>query len=98
MSLLHLRERIHIPVSVTTFAAAQFLRALPRVRISRAVGRLCEQPLSPRVSRVLERAYVHAYGVNLEEAAPAPGAYQCFDAFFTRRLRAGARRLMAIGW
>jgi phosphatidylserine decarboxylase len=42
---------------------------------------------------VLQRAYVHAYGVNLEEAAPAPDAYRCFDALFTRRLREGARQI-----
>ena len=32
-------------MSVTSFAAAQVLRAIPRVRLSRAVGRLCDKPL-----------------------------------------------------
>ena len=36
---------------------------------------------------------MHAYRVNLDEVAPAPGAYQCFDAFFTRRLREGSRQI-----
>lgn len=78
-------------MSVTTFAAAQLIRALPRVRISRAVGNLCEAPLPGAVSRLVERAYCAAYRVNLEEAVPEPGPYVSFDAFFTRRLRPGAR-------
>jgi phosphatidylserine decarboxylase len=78
-------------VSVASFAAAQLLRALPRVRVSRAVGCLCERPLSPQVSRLLRNAYVHAYGVNMDDVAPEVGEYPCFDAFFTRRLRPEAR-------
>ncbi len=78
-------------MSVTSFAAAQFLRAIPRVRLSRAVGRLCDRPLPPRLSRALETAYVRAYRVNMSEAVPRRGAYTSFDAFFTRTLRAEAR-------
>lgn len=37
------------------------------------------------------RAYSRAYGVNLDEAADCPDGYCSFDAFFTRRLREGAR-------
>jgi phosphatidylserine decarboxylase len=80
-------------VSVTTFAAAQLLRVLPRVRLSRAVGRLCEQTLSPRLSRALQSAYCRAYRVNMDEVAPQEGHYSSFDAFFTRELREGARKL-----
>lgn len=79
------------PVSLRTFAAAQLFRALPRVRISRAVGRLCDRPLPRRVSAPIFRAYGLAYGVNIEEAEPLPGGYPSFDAFFTRSLRPGAR-------
>jgi phosphatidylserine decarboxylase len=78
-------------LSLSTFAAAQLLRALPRVRISRAVGRLCERELPRQVSAPLFSAYCRAYGVNLEEAAPSVGGYSSFDAFFTRTLRDGAR-------
>lgn len=78
-------------MSITTFAAAQLLRALPRVRISRAVGRLCDRGLPPRLALPLVRAYSRAYGVNLAEAAPQEGAYPSFDAFFTRALCTGAR-------
>ncbi len=80
-------------MTVTTFAAAQLLRFVPRVRLSRAVGRLCEQELPPRVADVASKIYARAYGVNLEEADPEQGPYTNFDAFFTRRLRDGARRI-----
>lgn len=77
-------------MSLSTFAAAQLLRALPRVRLSRAVGRLCDRELPSPVAQHLLRVYCRAYGVNLEEAEPC-GGYPSFDAFFTRGLRQGAR-------
>jgi phosphatidylserine decarboxylase len=78
-------------VSFSTFAAAQILRALPRVRISRAVGRLCDRPLPRNVSDPIFRAYCRAYGVNLDEADGSAGGYSSFDDFFTRSLRPGVR-------
>lgn len=78
-------------MGIATYAAAQIIRALPRVRISRAVGRICEQPLPPLVSNAVTRAYCRAYRVNIDEAAPRDAAYPSFDAFFTRPLRDGAR-------
>lgn len=80
-------------MTATSFAALQLLRVLPRVQISRAVGRLCEQPLPPRVSRVMAQAYAAAYGVDMEEARPEPEGYANFDSFFTRQLREGARAI-----
>lgn len=76
---------------VATFAAAQLLRFVPRVRLSRAVGKLCEQELPPKVSDIASAIYARAYGVNLEEAEPISEPYRSFDAFFTRKLRPGAR-------
>jgi phosphatidylserine decarboxylase len=59
--------------------------------LSRIVGRLSDLHL-PRPIRVpLLRAYARAYGVDLEEAELPPSAYTSFNAFFTRRLREGAR-------
>lgn len=78
-------------MSVATFAAAQILRLLPRRHLSRAVGRLCEKPLSPTLSRAVERAYIRAYRVDMSEVVPRDVAYPSFDAFFTRPLRVGAR-------
>lgn len=77
-------------MTVATFAAAQLLKLLPRVRLSQAVGKLCEQPLPAPVSRFVLNAYARAYNVNLAEAEVCDG-YPCFDDFFTRRLRPGVR-------
>jgi phosphatidylserine decarboxylase len=78
-------------VSLSTFAAAQILRALPRVHLSRAVGRLCDQPIPSGLARVVERAYCRAYQVNMDEAEGHLGSYSSFDEFFTRPLKKGAR-------
>ena len=80
-------------VGIATLLAAQVLRALPRVRISRAVGRLCEQPLPSAVSRAVTNAYCQAYRVDLDDAELPPGAFPSFDAFFTRQLKPGARTI-----
>jgi phosphatidylserine decarboxylase len=80
-------------VSLSTFAAAQILRALPRVHLSRAVGRLCDQPIPSGLARAVERAYCRAYQVNMDEAEGHLGSYPSFDAFFTRPLKKGARRI-----
>jgi phosphatidylserine decarboxylase len=80
-------------VSAASFAAAQLIRVLPRVRISQAVGRLCEAPLSPPMARALATVYASVYRVNMGEAAPHQGPYTNFDQFFTRGLKAGARRI-----
>ncbi len=80
-------------MSLSTFAAAQILRALPRVHLSRAVGRLCDQPIPSGLARAVERAYCRAYDVNMDEAEGHLGSYPSFDAFFTRPLKHGARRI-----
>lgn len=80
-------------VSLSTFAAAQILRVLPRVHISRAVGRLCDQPIPSGFARAVERAYCRAYQVNMDEAEGHLGSYPSFDAFFTRPLKKGARAI-----
>ena len=80
-------------VSFSTFAAAQILRALPRVHLSRAVGRLCDQPIPSGFARAVERAYCRAYQVNMDEAEGHLGSYPSFDAFFTRPLKKGARQI-----
>jgi phosphatidylserine decarboxylase len=80
-------------VSLSTFAAAQILRVLPRVHLSRAVGRLCDQPIPSGVARAIERAYCRAYQVNMDEAEGHLGSYPSFDAFFTRPLKKGMRSI-----
>jgi phosphatidylserine decarboxylase len=79
-------------MSAVTYATAQLLRVLPRARISRAVGRLADVRWSPGVGRAVVTLYSRAYDVSLEECEEK-GPWPSFDAFFTRRLRQGARRV-----
>jgi phosphatidylserine decarboxylase len=80
-------------MSVASFAAVQILRALPRTRVSRAVGRLCDKALPAGVSRAVVNLYVRAYRVDMDECVPQEGAYESFDQFFTRHLKAGQRAI-----
>lgn len=80
-------------MSAATFAAAQIIRILPRVRISRAVGRLCDKPLPPPMSRAITAVYSAVYDVDMAEAQAESQPYSSFDAFFTRGLKPGARRI-----
>jgi len=78
-------------LTLGTFATARILKALPRVELTRAVGRLCERPLPPTLSRLVTAVFCTAYRVDLGEVEPVAGSYPTFDAFFTRALREGAR-------
>ncbi len=78
-------------MGIATLLAAQVLRALPRVRISRAMGRLCDQPLPRAVSRAVTSAYCRTYRVELDDAELPAQGFPSFDAFFTRPLKKGAR-------
>jgi phosphatidylserine decarboxylase len=80
-------------MTVATYAAAQLLRVLPRTRITRAVGRLCDARLPAAVSTAVVGLYARAYRVALEDTAEPDGAWGSFDDFFTRGLRDGARPL-----
>lgn len=73
-------------------------RLLPQHALSRLIGRLAAAR-GPRWLRLAAiRAFVARYGVELGEAErPLPEAYESFNAFFTRALRAGARPLCASG-
>jgi len=78
-------------MTAATYAAAQLLRVLPRERITKAVGRLCDARLPPRIASAVVDLYVRAYRVDLDDALLPDGAFPTFDAFFTRKLREGAR-------
>jgi phosphatidylserine decarboxylase len=78
-----------------TYAAAQILRMLPRERITRAVGRLCDARLHPRIASAVVSLYSRAYRVDLAEALSPDGGFSSFDAFFTRPLRDGLRPVCA---
>jgi phosphatidylserine decarboxylase len=83
-------------LTFATFAAAQVLRVVPRVRLSQAVGKLCDTTVPEPLNRLATALYCRAYGVNLEEAE-ANGGYSSFDEFFTRRLRDGVRPIAGVG-
>ncbi len=79
-------------MTVTTYAAAQLLRVLPRRGITRVMGHLADVQLPPLVADAVIGLYVRAYQVDLGETVPpAAGSFASFDAFFTRPLRQGKR-------
>ena len=77
-------------MSAVTYATAQVLRALPRARIGRAVGRLAERRWPRPVGKAVVGLYSRVYRVRLDECAEERD-WPSFDAFFTRRLREGVR-------
>jgi phosphatidylserine decarboxylase len=72
-----------------------WLGALSRPRLSRVVMGLADRRVPGLLLRPFLRGYVRLYGVDLSEAAQPLHAYPSFNAFFTRRLREGARPLDA---
>jgi phosphatidylserine decarboxylase len=58
--------------------------------MSRAAGKLADHRWSPALGRAVVALYSRMYRVALEECEEC-GGYESFDAFFTRRLRAGVR-------
>ena len=71
------------------FAALQHL--LPHHALSRGLGAFGNTSL-PWLKRLLIDGFSKAYGVDLSESAVQDAAdFRCFNDFFTRRLRPGAR-------
>jgi phosphatidylserine decarboxylase len=68
-----------------------FVRAVSAPFLSRLAAPLVDLRAPGPLLRAAIRAYVRAYRVDLSEAAEPLTAYPTFNAFFTRRLRAGAR-------
>ncbi|HEY8074628.1 MAG TPA: archaetidylserine decarboxylase [Labilithrix sp.] len=56
------------------------------------MGRLSDYPWPERVGKAVVDLYCRAYNVELDECAKASG-FSCFDEFFTRELKGGARPL-----
>ncbi|WP_416885427.1 archaetidylserine decarboxylase [Marinospirillum sp.] len=75
------------------FVWMQYL--LPQHLISRVTGRLAETRIG-WIKNNLISAFIKRFEVDMSEAAqPDPRAYEHFNAFFTRELKAGARPLAA---
>jgi phosphatidylserine decarboxylase len=71
------------------FVLAQY--ALPQHPLSRLMGRLTECR-NPAFKNGFIRTFIKAYGVNMDEALESdPTAYGCFNEFFSRALKPGAR-------
>lgn len=68
-----------------------YLRALSHPALSRACGWLADARLPRPLVQAAIAAYVRFYGVDLGEAADPVETFRTLDAFFTRRLRPGAR-------
>lgn len=60
-------------------------------RPSRAVGRLSEARLPPRVMAGVVRSYCRVFRVDLRDAVVPRGGFRTFNEFFTRRLVPNAR-------
>lgn len=71
--------------------AAQTVRALPRKRLSRALGRLASARAPRPMVDAAVATFVRVYDVDLSEVEIPRDGFRTFDEFFTRRLREGAR-------
>src|SRR5262245_5912433 len=71
--------------------AVDIIRWMPKGTYGKLVG-FCARRHVPRGLRVkLYTRFARRFGVNLEEVERPLAEYPTFDAFFTRRLRSGAR-------
>jgi phosphatidylserine decarboxylase len=77
------------------FGERLFVRAVSAPALSRLTAHAADWRLPGPLLRALMRAYIRAYRVDMSEAAEALSSYPSFNAFFTRRLRSGARPISA---
>ena len=71
------------------------LRALPVNRLSRSAGRMARVRLPGPLQRAQIRLFGAFVGVDFDEAREPVASFACFQDFFTRALRDGARPLDA---
>lgn len=64
---------------------------MPRVTLSRLVGRVGRARLPVPLARLTVGGYCALWGVDLAPAEPSEQPYPTLDALFTRRLRSGTR-------
>lgn len=72
-------------------AGIGLLRRLPQGALSRGAGRLADLPLPRALRRPVLGAFARLTGADPGEAEQPLAEYRSVDAFFTRRLRPGAR-------
>lgn len=84
------------PVSERLFVYSQYL--LPKQLLTRFAGWVAGARWGRFTTGLIGR-FVAKYGVDMAEAAnPDVGAYACFNDFFTRALKPGARPLASATW
>lgn len=71
--------------------ASKVIQILPRRQVSQWVGRLCDMPLPPAVSRAVVGGYSRVYRVDMSQVQSRATPYGSFDEFFTRPLTDNAR-------
>ena len=76
-----------------SFAARLFLRAISAPAFSRPAALLADARLPRPLLRLWIDAWVKGYGVDLSEVRDPLGSFACFNDFFVRELRPGARPL-----
>ncbi len=69
----------------------KWLDLLAQPQVSQAMGKLVAVRAPKPVLRAAIRTFAKAYKVDLDEAADPIDSFDTFQAFFTRKLRAGAR-------
>jgi len=80
-----------MPIKDTLFLASQYLA--PHHLVSRLAGLIADSRMPGLKNHLIDR-FVRNYGVNMGEALlEDPLAYESFNAFFTRALKADARPL-----
>src|SRR5438105_4050938 len=71
--------------------AVDLIRWMPKATYGRFIGLLARRKLPQALRANLYGRFARRYGVTLDEIEHPLADYESFDAFFTRRLRAGAR-------
>lgn len=70
----------------------------PKLLLTQAAGKLAAST-HPWVAQRFIRWFIGRYNVNMDEALnPDPASYRCFNEFFTRELKPGARPLAQTDW
>lgn len=86
---------------MSAFSLGDRLRVLPQYALPKALVTAVLGSLARSKAPFTRHAipwFIRRYGVNMAEAAsPDPASYACFNDFFTRALRDGARPLAASG-
>jgi phosphatidylserine decarboxylase len=78
-------------MGVRRLAAKTFVRAVSHPHISRPAAWLADSHAPGPLLRSAIRAYIRAYHVDMSEVAEPITSFASFNAFFTRKLRDGAR-------